>query len=193
MKTHVFKGKTERILTRAWASQLCNVNQAHLKGQVAKATLKAAFPRLTIPRRNGILLWMDTWSGALMHATDQGIPPNLLQAGSTLAYRALTKPCAPCQPVAWLDHDKAWAPGCPWTVINAGGRGQELHALKISFRERLNGSVGGWQHRRQYRMNHPAQRGSVGSYWLGVLWAADMGDLQEPSMCWDPRILWFRY
>lgn len=112
-----------------------------------------------------------------MHATDQGMAPDLFQAGSTLTDRALTKPCAPCQPIPGLDHDKARAPGCLWTVINAGARGQELHALKISLRERLGGSVGGWQHRRQYRMSPPARRGSVGSYWLGVLWGADMGGL----------------
>lgn len=112
-----------------------------------------------------------------MHTTDQGIPPDLFQTESTLTYRALTKPCSPCQPIPGLDHDKAWAPGCLWTVINAGARGQELHALKISFRERLDGLVGGWRHWCQYRMSPPAQRGSVGSYWLGVLWGTDMRDL----------------
>lgn len=118
-----------------------------------------------------------------MHTTDQGIVPDRFQAGSTLSYRALAKPCAPCQPIPGLDHNKARAPGCLWTVVNADARGQEIHALKTPLSKRLDGSVGGWQRRHQYGRSPPAQRGSVSSYWLEVLWGADMGDLEELSMC----------
>lgn len=38
--------------------------------------LKAVFSRLTILHRNGVLFWIDTWMGALMHATNQGVLPS---------------------------------------------------------------------------------------------------------------------
>lgn len=48
--------------------------------------------------------------------------------------------------VPWLSHDKAWGTRSSIDVITSGINGQELHALKISFRKLPDGSVGGRQH-----------------------------------------------
>lgn len=76
-KSHIFKGKKKKVLTRAWESQLGNVNQAHLKVQVARATYtfwKLNF-LLSILQME-FLLWMETRMGGLMCATNHGILPN---------------------------------------------------------------------------------------------------------------------
>lgn len=92
----------------------------------------------------------------------------LFQAGNTVTYRALTKPCAHCCPF----HDSIvtvhGTPGPLWIVITASACGQALHVLKISFRKLSNGSVGGWQEQCRYRMNPPAQ--GAGQVWAATGW-----------------------
>lgn len=137
--------------------------------------------------------WIHEWSAHPRNGWRLFSQGGLVQAGSTLTYRALAKPVLTAGPSRDSVMMRRGAPGPLCVHITASAGGQELHASKNTFRKLLGESVGGWQHQCQYRMSPPAQGGGqMGSYLLEVLWRDWHGWPVGAAMCWDPRILWFR-